>query len=244
MGRLGDRPSKDFPQTAAFAALIRVNANARAVDKVWPIVRSAESSKNRSKLERRCTVRRMSRPTSRRGFIRAATLATASLTVFEAAAAQPTEEQLKQAEFLFVQSAKGMTFDKATNKLTLIGVSPVTVFFSDRPDRIAGNMKTSAFIPFWSQGSDSFKTNPPNADISLLEDNGMKQIVAELQDPVLAGEDLSYTIKILQGEMPARGSDVAVFIDFAGGTMLLQMRAAQWASYDRRNYRRAYWKPN
>ena len=30
-----------------------------------------------------------------------------------------------------------MIFDKATGKLTLEGVSPVTVMFSDRPERIA-----------------------------------------------------------------------------------------------------------
>jgi hypothetical protein len=179
--------------------------------------------------------------TSRRGFIGAATIAASSLAAFRAVAAQPTEEQLKQAEYLFVQSAKGMTFDKATNKLTLTGVSPITLFFSDRPERIAGNMKTSAFIPFWSQGKDSFKANPPNADISLLEDNGMRQIVAELQAPVLTGEDLSYAIKILHGEMPAQASDVAVFIDFGG--MSAAMSEGAWAYYDRQNYRRAYWKP-
>ena len=33
------------------------------------------------------------------------------------------------ADFLFVQSAKGMTFDKASNTLTLKGVSPVTILF-------------------------------------------------------------------------------------------------------------------
>ncbi len=180
--------------------------------------------------------------TSRRGFIGAAAIAASSLAAFKAAAAQPTEAQLKQAELLFVQSAKGVTFDKATNKLTLTGVSPVTLFFSDRPDRIAGNMKTSAFIPFWSQGKDSFKADPPNADISLLEDNGMRQIVAELQGPVLTGEDLSYTIKILHGEMPAQASNVAVFIDF--GAFGATLSAAEWQTYDRRNYRRANWTPN
>jgi hypothetical protein len=36
-----------------------------------------------------------------------------------------------------------MTFDKLKNKLTLTGVSPLTVFFSDRPERIAENMKTT-----------------------------------------------------------------------------------------------------
>ena len=70
-----------------------------------------------------------------------------------------------QADFLFVQNAKSMSFDSATNKLTPQNVSPVTVFFSDRPERIAGNMKTAAFVPHWSTGKDSFLSDPPNADI-------------------------------------------------------------------------------
>jgi hypothetical protein len=35
--------------------------------------------------------------------------------------AQTGKEQTKQADFLFVQTAKGMSFDKSTNKLTLEG---------------------------------------------------------------------------------------------------------------------------
>jgi hypothetical protein len=58
-------------------------------------------------------------------------------------------------------------------------------------------MKTAAFIPLWSEGKDSFKSNPPNADISLLEGKTLTQIVVELQDPVLNGDDLAYTIKVL-----------------------------------------------
>ena len=62
------------------------------------------------------------------------------------------KEQAKQADFLFVQTAKSMSFDKSTNILTLVGVSSTTLFFSDRPERIAGNMKTTAFVPFWVRG--------------------------------------------------------------------------------------------
>ena len=86
-----------------------------------------------------------------------------------------------------------MSFDPATNKLTLKNVSPVTVFFTDRPERIAGNMNTTKFIPFWSDGKDSFKSDPPNADISIIEGKTLKQTVVELQDPVLDGDNLSYT---------------------------------------------------
>ncbi len=171
--------------------------------------------------------------TTRRSFIAATALGTAALASLRSALAQGGLEP----EFLFVQSAKGMTFDSATNKLTLNGVSPATVFFSDRPDRIAGNMTTAAFIPFWSQGKDNFASTPPNADVSILEGSELTQVVVVLQDPVLHGDNLSYTVKILQGDMPAKGANVSVFIDIIGrpGTPM------SYAGVARRSYRRAYY---
>jgi len=157
--------------------------------------------------------------TTRRSFIAPTAVVGSSAASVKSVFAQATRQAPGEADFLFMQSAKGMTFDKAINKLTLTGVSPVTVFFTDRPKRIAGNMKTSAFIPFWSEGKDSFKSNPPNADVSIIEGKDLKQIVVELQDPVLSGDNLSYTVKVLQGqsaEVPARGADVSVFIDRIG----------------------------
>jgi len=35
-------------------------------------------------------------------------------------------------QFLFLHTSKGVTFDKASNKLTLTAVSAVTLFFTDR----------------------------------------------------------------------------------------------------------------
>lgn len=151
--------------------------------------------------------------------------------------ARAAEEAPKMGEFLFVQSSKGMIFDKALNKLTLTGVSPVTIFFTDRPERVAGNMKTASFIPFWSEGKDSFKSDPPNADISLLDGKTLKQIVVELQDPVLKGEDLTYTVKVLAGDLPAKADDVSLFIDIIGRPLT----PMSFAGVARRSYRRAYW---
>ena len=120
--------------------------------------------------------------TTRRGFfVATSALAASSVALLRSAFAQ-TPQEPKEAEFLFVQSAKSISFDRATNKLTLEGVSPATVFFSDRPDRIAGNMSTAAFVPFWSTGKDSFLSNPPNADISILEGSQLQQVVVVLQD--------------------------------------------------------------
>jgi non-ribosomal peptide synthetase component E (peptide arylation enzyme) len=172
--------------------------------------------------------------TTRRTFVSSATLL-ASVTASLTAAAQTAAQDAKQADYLFVQTANAMSFDKATNKLTLHGVSPVTVFFSDRPERIAGNMKTSAFVPFWSQGKDSFLSDPPNADISVVEGKELRQIVAVLKSPELNGRDLSYTVKILQGEMPAKAEEVSVFIDVIG----MPMTPVSYAGVARRSYRRA-----
>jgi hypothetical protein len=162
----------------------------------------------------------------------------ATLASVNSAHAQGAPEPTKQADFLFVQTAKGMSFDKTSGKLTLEGVSPVTIMFSDRPERIAANMKTTAFVPFWSKGKDSFLSDPPNADISLLEGDQLRQIVAVLRDPVVQGDNLTYTVKVLEGEMPAKGADVSVFIDIIG----MPMTPLSYAGVARRSYRRAYWR--
>jgi hypothetical protein len=175
--------------------------------------------------------------TSRRAFLATSAIAAASLASSRSALAKAKKEAPKLADVLLVQSSRGMTFDRATNKLTLTGVSPVTVFFTDRPERIAGNMRTAAFIPFWSQGADSFKADPPNADISVLEGDQLRQIVAVLKDPALESDNLSYTVRVLQGEMPSNGDDVSVFIDIIG----MPLTPLSFAGARRRAWRRAYW---
>jgi hypothetical protein len=174
--------------------------------------------------------------TTRRTLFVAAPAVVASLASVKSALAQGAQEPAKQADFLFVQTAKRMTFDKSASKLTLEGVSPITVMFSDRPERIAANMKTAAFVPFWSKGKDSFLSDPPNADISILEGDRLRQIVAVLQDPVLQGDNLTYTVKVVQGDTPATGSDVSVFIDIIG----MPLTPLSFAGVARRSYRRAY----
>jgi hypothetical protein len=151
------------------------------------------------------------------------------------AAALPGRAADDVADFLFVQTAREMAFDADQNRLTLRGVSPVTLFFSDRPERVAGNMATAKFIPFWSEGSDSFLADPPNADLSILEDGALRQAVVVLRDPVLEGEDLHYTVQVIGGEMPVLGSDVSIFIDVIG----MPLTPLSYAGVARRAYRRA-----
>jgi hypothetical protein len=173
---------------------------------------------------------------TRRTFI-AATLAAPAVPL-GSVLAQAVKEPPKQADFLFVQTAKRMTFDKSTNKLNLDGISSTTLFFSDRPERIAGNMKTTAFVPFWSTGKDSFLKDPPNADVSIVEGDKLRQVVVVLQSPALKEDALTYTVKVLQGEMPAKGNDVSVFIDIIG----MPLTPFSYAGFARRGYRRMYWR--
>ncbi|HYL27626.1 MAG TPA: hypothetical protein VEW74_07305, partial [Candidatus Nitrosotalea sp.] len=149
--------------------------------------------------------------------------------------AAPPSTGAPKVDFLFVQTAKAMTFDSTSGKLALEGISPITLFFSDRPERIAGNMETTVFGPFWARGKNSFLSDPPNADVSILEGNKLRQVVVVLQDPVLDGERLTYTAKVLKGDMPAQGRDISVFIDVVG----MPATPVSAAGVGRREYRRA-----
>jgi hypothetical protein len=141
-------------------------------------------------------------------------------------------------DYLLVQTAKGLTFDKASNTLRLVGISPITLFFSDRPERVAGNMKTDRFMSFWSYGKDSFAKDPPNADVSIIDGDAMRQVVVVLNDPVLDGDTLRYTVKVLQGEMPEKGADVSVFIDIIG----MPRTPISFAGVGRRTWRRGWYR--
>ncbi len=179
--------------------------------------------------------------TTKRLLFAATATATVAAALARPAAAQPAPAAPSaaasgNADFLFVQTAKRMSFDRTASRLTLHDVSPVTLFFSDRPDRIAGNMRTAAFVPFWSTGRDSFLSDPPNADLSIIERGELRQVVVVLRNPVLEGTSLAYTVQVLDGSMPEAGEEVSVFIDIIG----MPRTPVSFAGAARRGYRRAW----
>jgi hypothetical protein len=127
---------------------------------------------------------------------------------------QAQQEQMPQ--FLFVQNAKGVVFDKGT--ISLKGVSPATLYFSDRPMRIAGHFTTEEFVQMWGEGKDSFKSDPPNATLSIFQEDRDKltDVVVKLSNPRLEGGDLTYHVAIIEGQMPAKGGICSLFIDIIG----------------------------
>src|SRR5215831_5648263 len=114
----------------------------------------------------------------------------------------PAEKKPEQkVEMLFVQSAKGASLENG--KLTLRAVSPTTVFFSDRPARIAGHMTTDELIALWGEGQNSFLKDPPNATLSSFTPDGkVTNAVVELKKPALQGDQMTYDVRVLQGKVP------------------------------------------
>ena len=94
---------------------------------------------------------------------------------------------------LFAQNATGVSFDSDTDTLTLKGVSPVVTFFADRPYRVAGHVLLPGFLQLWDEGSDSFRDDPPNASISVVDGKQIQSAVIEIADPEVNGDQLSYT---------------------------------------------------
>ena len=58
-------------------------------------------------------------------------------------------EEKRQQQYNFVQTASSATFKDG--KLTLNGISPKTVYFSDRPDRQVGQIENDRWVASWSK---------------------------------------------------------------------------------------------
>jgi len=126
---------------------------------------------------------------------------------------QQLVEQLEADESMFVQTAQGVTSDNGT--ITLQGVTPSTLYFSDRPQRVVGHLSTTDFVDLWGEGENSFETDPPNAVLAFLEpgDTTPEDAVIVIKEPLLEHGDLTYSIEVLEGTVPARAGPVTLFID-------------------------------
>jgi hypothetical protein len=136
--------------------------------------------------------------------------------------AAPTAEAVAEApapaadqpQFLFVQTADSASL--ADGVLRMGGVNPVTIYFSDRPDRVAGHLTTEEFVATWGEGEDSFASNPPNANLSILAGDQPQEIVVTITEPRLEDGDLVYNVSILEGAEAATGGACSLFIDIIG----------------------------
>ena len=167
-------------------------------------------------------------------FALAAMLLPAAGLAQTAAAGKPPGVQL-----LFVQTAKTATLHK-DGRLTLKGVSPTTLYFSDRPARIAGHYRNSEYMQFWQSGKDSFLKDPPNATLSAFEPgkDDLVDVVMTLRNARLRGDEITYDVTIINGKLPQSIGPVSLFIDIIG----LPFTPLSFAGVARRTaYRSVMW---
>jgi hypothetical protein len=149
-------------------------------------------------------------------------------------------QELEDIDAMFVQTAAGL--DQVGNRILLRDVTPATLYFSDRPQRIAGHIATPEFVELWDKGDDSFAADPPNAVLSFTAagDTVPEDVVIEISQPVLDGTSLSYQVAILEGALPASKIDACtLFIDPFGRPLSPVSVAGMRRRTRRRTRRRA-----
>jgi hypothetical protein len=130
--------------------------------------------------------------------------------------------------------------------LTLDGVAPQTVAFSDRPRRIAATVGTNKLLRLWSR---EFKGDPPNAALVLV--NGKPNadtVVLALRRPRAEGKKVRFPairiatpsdpVKVFQPTadpaVPHRFQAASLFVD-GGGLMQLVGYGGQDVYFTRRH---------
>jgi hypothetical protein len=131
---------------------------------------------------------------------------------------EKTDTDQPKVQLMFVQTADDLKAD--SNTLRLVNVGQQTLYFSDRPARVAGHLTMPAYLDEWKagEGPDNFSSDPPNATISVYESGNHENTLAvvKISHPVIDGKDLVYNYKLIEGTMPKAGGATALFIDWIG----------------------------
>ncbi len=137
------------------------------------------------------------------------------MTLLAFSVAMEAHAQDEEVEWLFVQTAESVTLKEGV--LTLYGITPTTLFFSDRPERIAGHGMTAEFVTFWQQvADDGFGEDPPNAVLAIATSDEVDDIVLTLTDPELDGSTLRYSVTVVAGDDEVEGGPCSLFVDPVG----------------------------
>jgi hypothetical protein len=115
-------------------------------------------------------------------------------------------------EWLFVHTAEEA---QVINTTTI--VMPVTrdVFaFTDRPYRKHGYMTGEQFVSLWADsGSDSFKADPPNAVLTWVDGEDVKEAELVITGASFDGDSITYTRKHPATVQFSNLKGVSLFVD-------------------------------
>lgn len=142
--------------------------------------------------------------------------------------------------------------------LTLTGVSKSTVYFADRPAKVAGHIPTDMLVKNWGAGKESFKTTPPNAALDIVGGADDGDVLAiQLSEPTYsesAGQ-MTYRVQVLKdlggtgllsfnsqkdapANIPAQFAQAALFIDasYADISQVISTRSCRNCSLTGANF--------
>jgi hypothetical protein len=128
-----------------------------------------------------------------------------------------TPDATKVEPSLIVMNAVGATLND--NKLTLTGIAPNAIIFADRPTRAAGHALTVHLLEEWGDAANaSFAKDPPNATVSAFSKDGSltRDAVVVLRNPNLQGDQLTFEVQVLEGDLKGADGPASVFIDIIG----------------------------
>jgi hypothetical protein len=116
---------------------------------------------------------------------------------------------------MIVLNSRGVSMEGG--KLTLTGVSPNAIVFADRPVRAAGHAFTSYLLEEWAEGA-TFAEDPPNATVSAFSKDGstVRDAVVVLKSPKTEGEQVTFDVEVLEGDLTGSDGPASIFIDRFG----------------------------
>lgn len=149
-------------------------------------------------------------------------------------------EIVSGANWVFLQLVSSGSFepiegDSKHYMLTLQGVSPNMVSFTDRPARSAMAITTKAFTEKWGsdQSKNNYRENPPNASLVLSTGKFEDVVILSLENPVYDEKNQTVTYKVtpikllnehkldcrIREELPKTFKEAVLFIDDSWGSL-------------------------
>ena len=114
--------------------------------------------------------------------------------------------------YLFVINFDTGSFENGKLRLNGNGTSNV-IYFTDRPERESGHMSVKKFRSIWTKGINSFKSDPPNATLSVVSEGNDKYSVMVISNPKIFQNSIEFDVKKIEGEPPAAFKTGGLFID-------------------------------